>query len=76
MNTILSTVIILGTYAWEKNSFFPFFFPAREVGFGRCGGVGVWGCGGSPQALIPDQCVQEKKTAAVRELHAPQTFAV
>lgn len=24
MNTILSSVIIVGTYAWEKNSFFLF----------------------------------------------------
>lgn len=43
MNTILSTVIILGTYAWEKNSFFPFFFSSKRSGFWTVWG---WGCGG------------------------------
>lgn len=41
MNTILSSVIILGTYAWEKNRFF-FFFSARGMGLDSVD-VGVWG---------------------------------
>lgn len=35
----------------------------------------MWGCGGFPQALIPDQCVQEKLLQSLN-LYASQPVAV
>lgn len=62
MNTILSSVIILGTYAWEKNSFVLFLFQQEESVLDSVD-VEVWGIPSS----IDSWLVCLGKTVAVSE---------